>query len=612
LDVFAEKGIKTEKVEDVLGTFAEDGIRLLESDEQQRVLVVEDDLSQARLIELIFQHSELPIDLHIANTLAEANTLLDSITFDLVITDLNLPDGLGTAMLPDNPMNMTFPVILLTGQGDEDVAVRAIKSGAFDYIVKTDDSIRALPNTAVRVLREWGNVLLRREMEKTLRQKQLELEEKHHELQELFKQVSQGKREWELTIDRVNDLIIRTDEQGKIRRVNRAVIELTGLSFLDLTGMQISEVFSDLSVDMIEHNKIEIHHKPTGRVFVLSSYCLDDTEIGSGMVIAAHEYTAISELNKRLSESNLELGQKSTELEKAYQDLKNTQIKVLHQEKMATVGQLAAGVAHEINNPMGYILSNLCTLDKYLTKLTDYMISHDESFSRVANPEQLSALEKKKKEINLDFILNDIGDLVRESLEGAERVRRIVSDLKGFSHQSKDTVELTDINRMIEGLIPIVWNEIKYKATLKRDFGGLPQIYCRQRLIGQVIINLLINAVQSIDKQGVITLSTWHENGTVSISVADTGCGISEEIAKKIMDPFFTTKEVGVGTGLGLSISYDIIKQHGGELIVDSVLGAGSTFTVCLPVEPVSDDGVSVAITGVSHGIDNQSVTDSP
>lgn len=188
-----------------------------------------------------------------------------------------------------------------------------------------------------------------------------------------------------------------------------------------------------------------------------------------------------------------------------------------------------------------------------------------------------------KKAMNVDFILNDLHDLVQESTEGAERVRKIVTDLKGFSHQSEENDQLTDVNQLIEDIIPIVWNEIKYKATLEKDYGKITQVLCRPRLLGQVIINLLVNAVHAIEKQGVITLKTFQQNDKVVIAISDNGCGMTADIVKRIFDPFFTTKEVGVGTGLGLSISYDIIKQHGGEMLVDSEVDAGTTFTIQLP-----------------------------
>ena len=352
-----------------------------EIDRTPRVLIVEDDLGLTHLIERIFKRSGLPIELRFAHALRAARELMAESAFDLVVADFNLPDGKGLELLPADPETASYPVMLLTGQGDERVAVQAMKSGAVDYIVKTEESIRALPNTVTRLLREWGNELLRREMAEALHQNQLELREKHHQLQELYAIVEHSKKEWELTVDSLDDLIVRLDEHGNICRANRALCQLVDKPIEDLLGLPLADIFGvyQIGFQELRHglNKFEIFHQASGRWFILNIYDLDDTEIGPGKVVTAHDYTALRELTMRLEESNAKLELKSSELEGAYEELKLTQAKALHQEKMATIGQLAAGVAHEINNPMGFIQSNLGTLRKYLTRLTDYLAFQD-------------------------------------------------------------------------------------------------------------------------------------------------------------------------------------------------------------------------------------------
>ena len=563
-----------------------------------RVLVVEDDRAQARLIELIFQRSEFKVDLQMVHTLAAARTVLAETSFDLVVTDFNLPDGRGLELLPADPAHAAFPVMLLTGQGDEKVAVQAMKSGAVDYIVKTPDSLSALPKTVATVLREWGHVMMRREMEAALQQKQLELEEKHHQLQELFQLVSLGKKEWELTIDCLSDLIIRIDADGRIRRVNRATAELTGRTYKELLGANVADVFGELPVGESAQGQIEMHHEASDRWFMVNIYNLDQTEIGPGSVITAHDFTTIRELNVRLEESNRLLGQKGGELELAYNELKSTQEMVLRQEKMATIGQLAAGVAHEINNPMGFILSNLNTLGGYLEKLTRYLQDQDQALLAMATPALAAKLEQARKAAKVDNILADLDSLISESLEGADRVKKIVADLKGASRYDQDHAELTDLNGLLDSTIPIIWNEIKYKSQLHRDYGDIPRTFCHPRQLSQVFTNLLVNAAQAIDRQGEITVRTWQDGECLCVSVSDNGAGIPEQIRQRIFDPFFTTKEVGKGTGLGLSISYEIVKNHGGEILVSSRPGAGATFTVRLPLVQLSS---AVAESGLSE-----------
>jgi two-component system NtrC family sensor kinase len=276
---------------------------------------------------------------------------------------------------------------------------------------------------------------------------------------------------------------------------------------------------------------------------------------------------------------------KGSQLEEAYAELKATQIRILQQEKMATIGQLAAGVAHEINNPIGFITSNLRTLEKYLGKLGEFIKVQADALRASGDQAALEAVARARKEHKLDYIAEDIGDLVEESLEGAERVRKIVQDLKTFSRVNEAEWQFVNLVEGLESTITIVWNEIKYKATLVRDFAELPPVRCYSHQLNQVFMNLLVNAAQAIDKEGRITVKAWQEGEAVAFSVADTGCGIPPENLNQIFMPFFTTKEAGKGTGLGLSVSYEIVQKHQGEILVDSELGKGTTFTVRIPID---------------------------
>jgi len=275
---------------------------------------------------------------------------------------------------------------------------------------------------------------------------------------------------------------------------------------------------------------------------------------------------------------------KNKELEDAYSELKLTQSKILQQEKMASIGQLAAGVAHEINNPMGFISSNLGTLNKYLDRVYEYMGLLAETAGQAQAPEVSARLEDARRRLKVDFIIDDTQKLIAESLEGADRVKTIVQNLKSFSRVDQAEAKLFDVNECIETTLNIVWNELKYKATVKKEYGALPVTMCYPQQLNQVFMNLLVNAGQAIEDQGEITIRTRHQDGTIFASVSDTGAGISPDKLALIFEPFFTTKEVGKGTGLGLSITYDIVKKHDGEITVESEVGKGTTFTVRLPV----------------------------
>jgi len=265
--------------------------------------------------------------------------------------------------------------------------------------------------------------------------------------------------------------------------------------------------------------------------------------------------------------------------------LKESQARIIQQEKMASIGQLAAGVAHEINNPIGYISSNINTLSKYVDKLAQFIESQSRVIAGCADEASKASIEELKRQIKLDYVIKDLRELIAESLEGAERVSKIVQDLKSFSRSETNETVLCDLNECIRSTINVVRNEIKYVAELDLRLGEIPQLLSRPQQISQVVMNLLVNAAHSISANGVISVATAVAGDAVEISVSDTGCGISPENLEKIFEPFFTTKEPGKGTGLGLAISCDIVRKHGGELLVRSEVGRGTTFTVRLPIE---------------------------
>ncbi|SIO95219.1 PAS domain-containing sensor histidine kinase [Vibrio spartinae] len=272
-----------------------------------------------------------------------------------------------------------------------------------------------------------------------------------------------------------------------------------------------------------------------------------------------------------------------TERKKAEKELKQTQTYIIHQEKMASIGQLAAGVAHEINNPMGFIISNLSSLRKYIECLTEFITVEDQAIALADIPNDFQLAEIREK-LKIDYISEDVKELIVESLDGAERVKHIVQELKTFSRIDQADYTLIDLNETIKTTMNIAWNEIKYVATLEHEFGNIPKINCYPQQLNQVFLNLLVNAAQAIKDQGTITVRTWCDEKNINVSITDTGGGILPKDLARIFEPFYTTKDVGKGTGLGLSISYGIIQNHGGEIRVESEIGKGSTFTVTLPI----------------------------
>ena len=256
---------------------------------------------------------------------------------------------------------------------------------------------------------------------------------------------------------------------------------------------------------------------------------------------------------------------------------------VMRQDKLASLGQLAAGVAHEINNPLTFVTGNIRVLTNYLSQMSTYLTLQQELLDRAVAEEHRLELAAAVHRLEIPLILSDGPALVAESLDGLERVARIVRDLKSFSRVDAPEYELTVLTTCLESALTIVANELKNLATIDREYLELPPVLCHSGMMNQVFLNLLTNAAHAITPPGRITLSAWHDAGFVYVAMEDNGHGISEELRERIFEPFFTTRDVGKGTGLGLSISHDIVARHGGELLVESSFGVGTIFTVKLP-----------------------------
>ena len=300
-------------------------------------------------------------------------------------------------------------------------------------------------------------------------------------------------------------------------------------------------------------------------------------------LIIKEDITQQKEIAEELERSVAESTQMAVHLEYLNAELKSTQSQMLQREKMASIGQLAAGVAHEINNPIGFVSSNLRSLEKYLEKITDYL-KQIESGLQQHSAEGWQEIAPIRKRLKIDYLFEDSKDLVAESLDGAERVRKIVQNLKTFSRVDQTGTQLVDLNECLESTVSIVWNEIKYKAQLTKELGALPQLECNSQELTQVFTNILVNAAQAIEKDGLIEIRSWYEPDDIMISISDNGCGIRPEDQVKIFEPFFTTKPVGQGTGLGMSISYEIIKKHGGDISFETEPGHGTVFHIRLPI----------------------------
>ncbi|WP_225412931.1 sensor histidine kinase [Stigmatella hybrida] len=282
--------------------------------------------------------------------------------------------------------------------------------------------------------------------------------------------------------------------------------------------------------------------------------------------------------------------QRTERLVQATRSLEERQAQLIQAEKMASLGQMAAGVAHEISSPVGYVLSNLGALNEYGAVLLPLLRLQQELLAASATgaPQEpvLERMRAQWEREDVKSILEDMPELLQESLVGARRIREIVQTLRLFAREDSREPQPADLNAELESTLKMVWNQLKYKCTVTRDFGTLPLLRCHPTQLAQVFTNLLINAAQAIETQGAITLSTRHEQNAIVVRISDTGKGMTPEVRARLFTPFFTTKPREQGTGLGLSVSYSIIASHQGHIDVQSEPGQGTTFTIRLPVLP--------------------------
>ncbi len=278
--------------------------------------------------------------------------------------------------------------------------------------------------------------------------------------------------------------------------------------------------------------------------------------------------------------------------------LESTQQQLMQSEKMASIGQLAAGVAHEINNPIGYVSSNINSLSNYVKDLLKVIEQAEQVAGESEDPGMQEKITGLIEEYDIEFLKSDINELLRESQEGIKRVKHIVQDLKDFSHVEQAEMQLADLHKCLDSTLNIVNNELKYTCTIEKRYGQIPHIECVSSQLNQVFMNLLVNAGHAIEKEGLIIVETLREGDQVKVKITDNGKGIDPKNMRKLFEPFFTTKPVGKGTGLGLSISYGIVQKHHGHIEVESTLGKGTTFTITLPIQQPEQPGETPAAGG--------------
>jgi len=405
------------------------------------------------------------------------------------------------------------------------------------------------------------------------------------------------------------EAIMLTDMERRISYVNPAFTRLFGFSEQEAIGQSIDymavadapyptpgQALEAAHEQGVYSGEAQRRSKDGRAILVLLNVAAvrDEHNKISGYVSNMTDLTELKRIEVEARQRMEELTHANAELRELNVKLEQAQNQLMQSEKMASIGLLAAGVAHEINNPIGYIQSNLGTLATYIKQFLAVLDACEQAELSAPDGNKLPAgLAELIKGGEIAYLRQDAVALLSESQEGIDRVKNIVKNLKEFSHISTgEKWNHEDIHRGLDSTLNVIGNELKYKCEVVKEYGELPPVECLLAQLNQVFMNLLINAAQAIETRGTITIRTGAHDEQIWIEIADNGKGIPPENLKRIFDPFFTTKPVGTGTGLGLSVSYSIIKKHHGRIEVESTEGKGSVFRVWLPVkQPVGDDG---------------------
>jgi two-component system, NtrC family, sensor kinase len=414
-------------------------------------------------------------------------------------------------------------------------------------------------------------------------------------------------RELEAFIDNAPIGVLLT-VKGKVLRCNRELARKFGMDPAAVVGMEgrafylSDEDYSHLAQiagpalqqgQPLQHD-MWMRHSSGRPIWVqLNAYVANPHNTAAGTWWMVQDRTKI-----RTAEE--ELRTRFDELQDTNNKLAEAQNQLLQSDKMASIGQLAAGVAHEINNPVGFVSSNLNTLRQYVDELMGLLDAFAASADAGADPQAAAAaqaaLAKARQAVELDYLKEDLPQLLDESADGLTRVKKIVQDLKDFSRVDQADWQEADLNAGLESTLNVVRHEVKYKAEVVMALRPLPAVLCLAAQLNQVFMNLIVNASHAIVERGTLTLSSGTQDDWVWVQVDDTGCGMSDEVRRRIFEPFYTTKDVGKGTGLGLSLSFSIVQKHGGAIQVRSTPGVGSKFRVWVPIAGPGAPGTPASV----------------
>ncbi|MDB5047366.1 MAG: hypothetical protein JWO30_437 [Fibrobacteres bacterium] len=540
------------------------------------ILHVEDSDLDSAIAESVLKAAGLKVNIRRVEDEEEFLLAFRSGHWDLVLADYSLPTFNGFKALElTRALQPDLPFIFLSGTMGEELAVESLRQGAIDYVLK--NSPQRLPNSVARALKAAVAQREKAAAERELRESEARLA---------------------ALIENSQDSIWSVDREYRLMSFNSTSLEMfkTNLGVDLALGIRMDEIMpaEALRAEMRERLDralrgerflVEVSPPPRGGKE-------NHLEIAYNPIRVAGDVIGVVVFTRNVTERKMaheEILRHRDELEKINARLLENQAQLLQSEKLACIGQLAAGVTHEINNPMTFVTSNLATLTEYVETLKMAiaecagLLQAAQASSDPKIMAELDHFRTMRRDKQLNDVLEDIGPLVTETLNGAKRVNEIVNSLKTVARADDSRVQLVDVQVCLEEALKLAWNEVKYKCTIRKDFNPVSMVSGHPGQLQQVFLNLLMNAAQAIPKKGEVILRTREEPGSVVLEIQDDGSGIAPENLAKIFTPFFTTKPVGKGTGLGLSISYGIIQAHGGTMNVKSQPGTGTTFVISLP-----------------------------
>lgn len=479
------------------------------------------------------------------------------------------------------------------------------------WLFFTAAPLRNTQGEIIGAIETLQDVTARHNSENELRRHQEELEER---VRQRSAELAASARELELFVSN-SPIAVACTVDGVIRKANPALGAMFGCASTDMVGMPAKAVYRTeeeyrafgmiagplLSLGLPVHTEMWMRHQTGKNIWVqIDAHVTDPENPSRGTWWMMQDRSEILQAQGQLQHRIEELNETNQKLEEAQNQL-------LQQDKLASIGQLAAGVAHEINNPIGFVNSNVNTLKSYTQSLLAAEAALDEAVRQHGHEPLTQAIGQIQEQYEIEFLREDVPVLLEECSDGLERVKRIVQDLRDFSRVDHSEWQEADLNRGLESTLNVVRNEVKYKAEVVLRLGDIPLVHCLAAQLNQVFMNLIVNAAHAIAEKGTITIATGVEGAWVWVQVEDNGCGMPPDVKRRIFEPFFTTKAVGKGTGLGLSMSFSIVQKHRGSIEVQSAPGVGTAFRVWLPVagpESCDEGTVPPTWTWTPHGKD--------